>query len=353
MAAKECASDEDRLSARVRWSHEAVHLNNAPMPTVLLDTNIWGRLVDEDQVEPLRKESKASDAQIVIAPAVVYELLRTNDPNRQRALAKAATLGTWQRVMTEVYEECNDLVQVLRRRRPHWLRPDPDLARFFELKADWTGGRGFWHRARTKPAQEAGYLKSLEGDNIDHARSEAKTHRQNLSELHFDSVDLSDIKAAPQSHWPGWDGTPVEAWRLESAALWWDALAVMRHPAYLDWLGPLLDLAEIHKSRKSFNEFWLYEVGVEELPREWLRWAIRFLHGLRKVTPGTPGDVQISLYACAVDVVVSGDRTFIDVLNKAGVEAPSEIGRGMVISQDEELPAAIIEAANSASVRPE
>src|SRR4051812_1505284 len=81
-----------------------------PPMRVLPDTNIWGRLVDEAAVETLRKRSRAQEDEVAIAPAVVYELLRTGNPARRRVLVEAATRGSWTRLMTEVYEECQDVL---------------------------------------------------------------------------------------------------------------------------------------------------------------------------------------------------------------------------------------------------
>jgi rRNA-processing protein FCF1 len=84
-------------AGRVRRSSDA-------MVRVLIDTNVWRYVVDADQVEALRKLGKARDIRVLVAPAVVYEMLRTGDAALRTRLVKAVTLGVWERLMTEAYE---------------------------------------------------------------------------------------------------------------------------------------------------------------------------------------------------------------------------------------------------------
>lgn len=90
----------------------------------------------------------------------------------------------------------------------------------------------------------------------------------------------------------------------------------------LDWLGPFLDVARIASEQGSWNHLWGHEVVTEEAPREWLRWAVGWLQGLRKVTRGTPGDNQIAVYSYEADVFVTTDGTFADIVNRVRTEAP-------------------------------
>jgi hypothetical protein len=94
---------------------------------------------------------------------------------------------------------------------------------------------------------------------------------------------------------------------------------------HLDWLGPFLDLQRVAHEQASWNHLWLHEVQTEELPREWLRWAVGWLQGLRRVTPGTPGDNQIAVYTYEADVFVTTDGGFADILNKARMDAPAPV----------------------------
>ncbi len=294
-------------------------------PRLLLDTNVWRRLSDADEVNRLRKEAKANELEIAIAPAVVYEVLRTPDPMLRARLVKAVTRASWTRLMTEVYMECQDVLAVIRRRRPSWLVADPDLRAFYRLRADWSGGRGFWKRARDDPAAEAARVSLVEGDLMSRARSQAHRTRKEMARLQFDSIRLTGWTGRPPDIAPGWDRTPVDAWRLESVYVWWGDLVEGRSQASLDWLGPFVDRDLILRQRSSWNHLWFHEINVEEVPREWMRWAVRFLQGLRKVTRGTPGDNRLAVYGFEADGIVTGDGTFVDIMNRARLDAPKPV----------------------------
>jgi hypothetical protein len=294
------------------------------MARILLDTNVWRELVDRNDVERLRRAARDNQFSILIAPGVVYEMLRTPDRDVRRRQVRAVTLQAWTRLMTEVFMECQDLRDLLATRRPQWLVARPDLAAFHRLRADWAAG-GFWRRARRYPDREAGIIAMLEGDRFDRARREAHETRALMGHLQFDSIQLDGWTSRLPFGEPGWDGTDVDAWRVRGAAQWWDQLIAQPSAAHLDWLTPFLDRRAIAGARGSWNHLWYHELDRAEVPREWLRWAVGWLQGVCKVTPGTPGDNQISVYSYEADVLLTGDRAFADIINRVRVDAPMPV----------------------------
>src|SRR4051794_3192480 len=85
---------------------------------LLLDTNLWRYVVERRQLQVLRAAAKEHRARVLVAPAVVYEMLRTTDPALRKELVRAATLLGWTRLMPEAYSESMDVLAVLRKRRP-------------------------------------------------------------------------------------------------------------------------------------------------------------------------------------------------------------------------------------------
>lgn len=297
-------------------------------PGILLDTNIWRRLVDADAVEQLRLYSRREGVDIVVAPAVAYEILRTRDAELRERLAKAITLGTWRRLMTEVFYECEDFRHVIRSRRPGWLRAEPDRAQFHRLRAGWSGGR-FWRQVRANPASEAARLRALEGESVQLARAQATSRRGQMKTLQFDSTPLTDWVGRPELSTPGWDGRPVEWWRLEGSEIWWRWL--LHETPAREWLEPWLNLGVIATDRTSWNPLWFREISAPELPREWVRSAVHFLQGVRKVTPGTPADAQIAVHMVDVELLLSGDTTFVDILNRVRRDAPVHLAEAQAV----------------------
>jgi hypothetical protein len=74
------------------------------MTRVILDTNVWRAVADADAAQQLRVRSRDAGLNILIAPAVVYEMLRTPDVGLRARLIKTVTLGSWERLMPDIFE---------------------------------------------------------------------------------------------------------------------------------------------------------------------------------------------------------------------------------------------------------
>lgn len=173
------------------------------MPRVLLDTNVWRELIDAGAVEHVRMTAKRVGSPVLVAPAVVYEMLRTGDRALRRRQIRAVTLQSWTRLMTEVFTECEDVRAVVSTRRPEWMLAEPNLAVFHRLRADWAGGRGFWQRARRDPDREAKFVRALSDDRLEMGRREAREQREQMSHLHYDTFPLTGWKGRPPNREPG------------------------------------------------------------------------------------------------------------------------------------------------------
>jgi hypothetical protein len=299
---------------------------------ILLDTNVWRRFVDEDAIAPLRSIVRERRARVLVAPAVVYEMLRTGDAQLRRRLVRAVTLGSWERLMTEAYEEAREVVEVIRRRRPEWLRSEPDLASFYRLQADWKGNYGFWRRARRDPGSEAKLVLALERDLFLHARAESRELRASFAHVPFEHVKLTGWTTRPlYGGIPGWEGGPVDAWRIDACHKLWRDVAARQEQGYVDWIEPFVDLSSIGRDRRSWDRLWLYEATAEEVPRAWIRWAVRLLQATRKVSRGTPGDNQISTHLVEADAFLTSDKAFRDIVAKLQDEAPARVASGHLL----------------------
>ncbi len=64
-------------SRRTEKDPAAGSVTGEARPLVLLDNNVWRRLVDADAVNELKKVSRRGGWQVVACPAVAYEMLAT------------------------------------------------------------------------------------------------------------------------------------------------------------------------------------------------------------------------------------------------------------------------------------
>lgn len=293
--------------------------------TVLLDTNVWSYIVENDEVESLRRLARRNGVRIVACPAVVYELLRVPDPAVRKRRAKAIAKQDWARLMPEAYSEAADVRTEIQRLRPAWLRTHPDLSHFHKNRADWQGG--FWWRVRRDPNAVARHIGVLGDDRLEQARMQSKSSREDARK-HGHTIDTFKWNAAEAvfaGPTPGWDGQPFEAWRSQSVAVWWEGLILGRSATVQDWLAPWLDVPEIRRDQASWTRFWTREASVRAVPREWIRWAMAEIQATRAWSPGTPGDNQIATYLVDVDVAVSTDKVFVDLADRMRAHSPVPI----------------------------
>lgn len=321
---------------------------------VLLDTNIWGYLADHKAGEELLRIVATQNLEIVISPGVVYEALRMPIPHLRDAQIKLLTSERWTRLMPEAHSESVELLAEMRRLRPEWLLSEPNLNRFYAHRRDWMRKRhGFWHRARNQTVHEAQHLKTLECPVLDTAREHARAARKNMYGSDFpENAPLDDLRAILPHPRPGWDGDKVEVWRLTG---WHSAtqfgFADPNHP-YRDWLFPYIDATLIALQPASWFRFWLYEIDAKAMPRFWLRWAFEHLQQFAKFTPGTPADAQLATYLPEADLIVSGDKNLLRMVDRCAHFAPCKIAGAVPIDASNpisSLAAALEEAIRKAS----
>lgn len=143
---------------------------------------------------------------------------------------------------------------------------------------------------------------------------------------------------------PGWRGDSFAHWRgdaLESLSYY---LFSAPEGPYLDWIAPKVDLRQIRARPSAWAHFWLYEVQETEVPRQWVRWAFRYLARFRKITPGTPCDIQLAAYLPDADYVVSADNNMIGFVEVARRSSPTPLAKGLSIAGSCDATASLIEA---------
>lgn len=310
---------------------------------ILLDSNIWRHIAERDAAEDLRRAARSGGNEVLIAPAVVYEALRTPDRRLRLQLAKVMTRASWVRLRPEVHEECMELLEEIRRLRPYWCLAKQDLKAYWAQLADWESNRGFWYRARTRPDVVAGHMVLIEGNMMDVAREEAKRNREAVRTLGtFETIRLSTLSALPLTNLPGWQGDPIESWRLDSLVHYTATLleprADGRTSATEDWLAPWVDIEAIRRDRTSWNRLFLYDLSSDRMRRNWLRWAFRIVQASRRTTPGTPGDNQLASYLIDADRFVTADRGFADAVSKVAVQVRFTMAAAVTVDGDYRRP---------------
>ena len=299
--------------------------NRAECPKFLLDTNIWRYIVDNKAQGKFIKFAKGPGINVQVAPSCLYEVMRMQKGNLRSDQITLMTNPNLSRLMPEVYSECAELLMEIKRCRPHWLKKQPDLTKFNRLYKFWSrksGGR--WSKITQNSYLEAQNLKSLEGSSLNEIRKNYKDLREKTRKngpshniIPLDRyVSKIPKRIAKKSQY-----TQTGAWREESFKHFTTSL-LLNQTTYTEWLEPLVDLNKVISQFDEWEEFWAIDVSVENLPREWLRWAHLKAQSFRKPTGGSPGDNQLFSYILETDFLLSSDKVFIDLLNEIKPHVP-------------------------------
>ena len=294
---------------------------------ILLDSNVWRYFIDADALPALLSAARHSRHVVAMAPAVLYEAAKTGNVKVRRRLLSAMTLPHWKRLMPEAYSEAEEIRSEVRRVRPEWIRPRPDMNWFNRVKHDWIRAKGgTWDRIRacpelldevddgiTKPSRGAAYL--MREDSMSWSPK-------------WRTAPLTKTMSEAAAPMKGWNGTPVEAWRFDALTAFERALQGKHHP-YFDWLGGDIDLDMLAFEQVSLRTFWLHDVATVNMRRQWLRWAFQFLQRQYAVSDGTPVDAQIGCYLVDVDLLLSADKTMVTIAKKCNEDAPFDVAESL------------------------
>lgn len=293
---------------------------------ILLDSNLWRYILDAGFQGRLLRVARHGNVAIQIAPAVMYEALRLRDAPLRHRLVELMANQAFHRLMPEAFSESMDILNEIKRLRPEWLRQTPDLAFFERNRKDWSRKMGgFWVRCAKSPDHEAGCIAESEGAVMDQAQQQIRKMRKEMLATGWNgNLGLDEIRMVPEERLRGWNGEPVEAWRLESLVGVSYALARAGHP-YRDWLAPFIDVDGELLRRPEWVAFWLHDVDTQALPRQWLRWGHSFSQRFRKVTSGSGGDNQLMTYLIDTDCVMTADKGFVDIIEACRPFAPKPL----------------------------
>jgi hypothetical protein len=301
---------------------------------VLFDSNVWRYVANQDAGAALELCALENDVHVVVVPALVFEARGLRDDPVRKAILKLLARRTWKRLMPEAFLEAQEIKTAIRRYRPEWLIRSPDLTEVNTLELDWMRDEGgFWSRAEEDIPPPL-TTESLRGEReLDLARQESQEIRKRVLQRKqaLGSISLREAYGVPQSDLPGWQGKPVEYWRVPSLYHIQTELAVYASP-YREWLDSEIDVAAIAASPESLTKLWYYEITPKDTPRQWVRGAFEFLQAFHKATTGNPADSQLSSHLLDVDVLVSADRNFVRFAEKCRADAAFAVAQAQLVA---------------------
>ena len=300
---------------------------------LMLDTNIWSRLAEQGEQYPLIKLVRDKQADVVMPPATLLEVLRTQDKQMRRAVTRLVCRNTWQRLKTEAQSEAAELVGEIRRLRPAWMLDQPNYRAIAEHEHFWrrdiydlarvdsrrllalNGVVGASERKAISELQEL-QQKRFRADGVFRSPEEARDQLRTL-------VVHPDPRVLKRAEAEGWEpGTQVAPWRADLLSVLWNALVLDpvrtvitgQAATYADWVGAYVDLGAIRGSQRDFGHMLLYEVDEKRMPRAWLRQAVALLQHSMKLTPGNPVDAQLASYLVDAELFLTNDKRLARII---------------------------------------
>lgn len=315
---------------------------------IILDTNLWSTL-DDGSLPRLETLLEELDLRVQVLPSTLLEIVDIPLEQVRRKLVAGLAKGSRRtRVRTEADLFAEEVVELIRRTRPEWLRRIPDRAEVERLRTFWL--KKIWRQALE---DSTALHEHQQGQSPirDHIVDGQKQNRRRMLEEKFVVGDLTELhgKYDPESdrasllgNLPGWDGSPMPMWRLNLAHLTWHQLGVIGPRARItgedrtmtDWIEPWVDLGKLRSSPESFVHMWLDEARVADVPRNWLNWAVDFVQLTAKVGSGNPADAQHASYLVDCDQFLTADRRFVAVLERVREDAPFSFAETVMVDGD-------------------
>jgi predicted nucleic acid-binding protein len=315
----------------------SVDLREMVRQRLMLDTNIWSQLAKQGQQHQFNQLVHNKQYDVVMPPATLLEVLRTQDRQLRRAVTRHVCRKAWRRLRTEAQVEAADLVAEIYRLRPAWILDCPDLTATTRLEKYW---RRTIYDDALKDDRQLLALNQIVGARERREISELQADQQARfwSDGCFRSVDeareqLPTLVVAPlgppgsrmsrRAEADGWDaGTKVAPWRFELLSVQRKALVLDpirvhitgQAATYADWIGAYVDLRRVRSNLRDFGHLILYDVVEEQLPRTWLRWAAALVQHSMKLGRGNPVDAQLAAYLIDADLFVTNDKRFTRIL---------------------------------------
>lgn len=323
----------------------------------MLDVNVWSYIAEQRAAESFVEVEHQLRLDTVIPPSILLEALHTRDSEQRRRLVRALTVPVRIHPRPEAQMQGREVVDEIRRLRPGWLRQMPATDRIPSLEKWWT--RKVWQLARDSPdeahiavvghqaADEAGdRLLAIQDMNkiaLEEHRKEARGGgRKPFKPEAVDDAFVTFTDEAPAQVLAGWKGDRIEAWRPETALIFWHALVTVgpRAPrtgedrTLGNWVQPWVHCNRLARSRSDWNRLWYYEVQSLNMPYNSLQWAVNSAQLMGKAgskAPGNPVDVQHCAYLPEVDLFLTADQRLARVLNEVVRRAPVEVGDVLVV----------------------
>jgi hypothetical protein len=318
------------------------------MIRVIMDTNLWSSIRSEETERSFNELIHARGIRMLVPPSILVEVVRIPVAEARQQVIHALATGKRDRLPTEAESESLEVVSEARRSRPKWMRTIPNTGRTWSLNNFWT--KKIWREALIDSQRLHDY-EMRQSPQRDYIIDRQQIDRESFLRSDFKVGSLRDLKMwagtdTPDSYLAGWSGQSVDFWRIQLRDYYWHQLSVISGRAALtgedttvaDWVGAYVDLSRMGRNHEDFTRFWISDVDISNVPRNWLRCAVRVAQTYHRITPGNPADEQHSSYLFDCDLFLSADSRYISTLRFVREGAPFDFAESRLVSGDRSIP---------------
>jgi hypothetical protein len=281
------------------------------------DSNIYSLIARQGSLPEVKRLLKVRDLAVLGSLFNLFEAFRIEDPDERAVrVTTISKLARTHEREPQTYLQAMELLNEIRRNRERWLNRSPDLrpSKFY-LKA----ARNHWPAIAADPY----YLP----ENADYyrwsSRLGTKLKKENQGELRSAQIRGGFLTAeggrVSLPAYPGFqqylDAMPFLDgwWRARSAGIWYGALEGYPFSADMrDWLDPHVVFKAVDYD--EWLEFWIRGVDPKRMIRGWLSFLTDYYQTHHKITSGNATDIGHAGYLLDVDLFLTADKAFFDVL---------------------------------------
>ena len=312
---------------------------------VIFDTSFWSYLAESDQEGAFVDLEKKLNLEVILPPSILLEVQKTKDKEKRIKIIKVMNKGYRKKERTEVDMESEELIYEVRRLHPECSKYFSSTKRINKLRKFWT--KDIWKNSIEKTDFYHNRMVRSEKRGIGIVINEQESIKKGMQEAKWDvnKTRPSDMKAkfSEKSTFAlkyvdvNKDYDP---WRIINLYYYKKSLEnvslQINHDdrTVADWCEPWIDIKEFMANEKRYFDFWLEEVEIRNMQRNWLRWAVSTMQPLRKIANSNPYDEQHSAYLINVDMFYTCDRRYYECLKVIYDDNQVTIAKPVLIDAD-------------------
>lgn len=295
------------------------------------DSNIYGFISEKREDESVRQFLDENNYMVEASSDNLFEMYHIPDQAKcKQALRTLTAVAFSYETKPQSWRQAQEVLGEIKRFKPYWFRQPSSPKLIAEEKNFLRVHKENWEKAKElyipqNPSTEA-YRRDYE-NGVANTKLVQKTLRQRLLENKLELSILSQTKSGKIDEVITddlLDDTEL-FWRVNNMLVWFEAIA-RRNPSsrdYADWLLPYIRDDAFRTTTPSYSDFWLKQVRPQKVPKNRITALADYYQMKYKITHGNAGDQMHTCHLLDVDVFVTADKTYCQVISEVKAHFPA------------------------------